>query len=272
MKNLGQRLFFSFFSFRYRHGLTMIELLIFVGLFTLVIVGFISVLVLVININSRQTSANEVNVQSQYLLEQIKYYVERSSLIDISQDTSTSTLRLRMKSSSEDPTIFTVASGTAYIQKGSGGQTALTSSRVTVSSLTFRKRSNPPGKDSVDVSFLMQYNTQNLKQSFFQSLSSGLTRVSAATFDSNLIPSSTATYKLGTTGAVWSSINDVIYFNGSTVGIGVSSPNAVLQVSGGDVYVDTVGKGILLRSSDGVCWRIKPSTAGAYTSASTTCP
>ncbi len=57
--------------------------------------------------------------------------------------------------------------------------------------------------------------------------------VDAATFDSNLIPSSTATYKLGASGQIWTSVNDIIYFSGSNVGIGVSSPGQTLEVNGG---------------------------------------
>jgi hypothetical protein len=55
----------------------------------------------------------------------------------------------------------------------------------------------------------------------------------AATFDSDLIPSSTATYSLGASDQVWSSINQVIYFSGSNVGIGVSGPGQVLEINGG---------------------------------------
>lgn len=259
------------FSFSRREGFSVLELLMFSAIFTVVMIIFVTILVAVVRVQGRQSSVAEVNQQSQFLLQQIQYFVERSSLIDMPQDASTSTLRLRMPAASEDPTSITLSGGTAYLQQG-GAQTPLTSNKVSVSSLNFVKRSNPPGHDTVSVSFMVQYNTSNLQQKFVQSLNTAIARVSAATFDSNLIPSSTATYDLGVTSQIWRSINNQIYFNGTNVGVGISSANAKFQVDGGNIYVDTVGNGLMLRSSDGVCWLVKPTTAGAYSSASTTCP
>ena len=46
-----------------------------------------------------------------------------------------------------------------------------------------------------------------------------------------------------------------------------------LQLAGGDLYVSTLGKGVILKDSDGKCWRLKVSTAGVPTAeALTACP
>lgn len=223
-------------------------------------------------IEARQSSVAEVNQQSQFLLQQIEQLTERSSVIELPENTATTTLMLRMPSPSEDPTYLTLSDGIVYLQQGAGSQNALTSNKVVVSSLTFTKKSNAPGHDSVSVSFLVSYNSQSVKRQFSQTLNTAIARVSAATFDSNVIPSSTATYDLGVSSQIWRSINNKIYFSGSNIGIGVVSPNALLQVSGGDVYVDTVGKGMIVRAPDGGCWRITAKNAGAYNSDSVVCP
>ena len=78
--------------------------------------------------------------------------------------------------------------------------------------------------------------------------------VDAATFDSNLIPSSTATYKLGASGQVWTSVNDIIYFSGSNVGIGVSSPGQTLEVNGGIRINTTTSKPTCASAQRGTFW------------------
>lgn len=272
-----------FFSRRLRQsgcrGFTLIELLIFAAIFSFVVVAFITILTSVLNIQVRESSQAEVAGQSQYLLQQVQYYVEHASLVDIPQDVATTTLKLWLGVNSEDPTYLTLSNGIVYLQQtATGTLQAMTSNRVTVSNLTFTRRANPPGHDVVAVSFTMSYNTVNPEQMFSEALQTTVARVSAATFDSSVIPSSTATYNLGVTGNVWSSVNQIIDFSGSNVGINVTPIEAFevgsgnVRVDSGDVYVHNNANGLVLTDSSGICWRVKVSTSGTLTTASTTCP
>ncbi len=57
------------------------------------------------------------------------------------------------------------------------------------------------------------------------------------------------------------------------VGIGIGAPGAKLEVFGGDVYVATAGKGILVKSPDGSqCQRILIDNSGNLATVSATCP
>ncbi len=63
--------------------------------------------------------------------------------------------------------------------------------------------------------------------------------------------------------------------NGGTdtnVGIGTTAPKAKLDVRNGDVFVGTLGAGVILKSPNGSCFRLTVSDAGALTAISVTCP
>jgi len=65
--------------------------------------------------------------------------------------------------------------------------------------------------------------------------------------------------------------------NGATadvnVGIGTSAPNARLQVTSGDVYVQTQGNGIILRATDATkCFRVTVNSSGTLSTTLVTCP
>ena len=211
------------------------ELLIATAIFTLVIISFISVFVAVTGVQVRQTSAAAVNEESQFLLQKIQYYIALSSSVSTTQDIATSTLTLRMPSSTMDPTVISLSGGAVLIQQAGGAVQPLTSSKVVVSNLSFTRRSNAPGHDAVNVSFTVSYNTSNIKQMFVQALQTSVARVSAATFDSGVYPTVSGNGALGSQSQAWSSVNNIINFNGTNVGIGLNYTSAqqALDVQGG---------------------------------------
>lgn len=216
-----------------RRAFTVLELTVFMAIFVVISIAFITILVSVLRVQARQSSVAEVSQQSQYLMQTIQYYVERSSVIEMEDGTATATIKLRMTSSTEDPTLIYVSGGIAYLQQAGGTAQQLSSNKVRVTTASFIKRPNPPGHDSLDTSFTVTYNTAAQQFLFSQVIDMAVTRVNAATFDSNVIPSTGNTYKVGSSGAPWQSVNDTIYFSGSNVGIGTASPAQTLEVNGG---------------------------------------
>lgn len=216
-----------------KKGFTLIEMLLSLAIFSVIIIAFIGILVVVSQVQVQSSSSTAVDQESQSLLQKIQYYVETASVINIPTSTPTSTLQFDAPSSSIDPSYLTLASGTVYLQQTpSGTLQALTSPRVTVSNLSFTRNTNPPGHDIVSVSFTMAYNTANTFQAFSQLFQDSVEHVSAATFDTGVYPSTNATEPLGGTGQTWSSINGIINFSGSDVGIGTLSPAEPLEVNG----------------------------------------
>ncbi len=250
------------------------ELIVFVAIFSFTIVGFISILISITKVQVKQGAAAEVSQQSQYVLQTLQYYVERSSLIEAEANVASSSVKLRMTSLAEDPTLIFASGTSVYVKVGAGSNLPLTSNQVAVSNLSFVKKSNSPAKDSVSLSFTISYSTQNLQQQFSQAFSSSIMRVNAATFDSNVNPNSGGTLILGDSSNYWKSINGTIYFNGQNVGIstGVTSPTQRLQIAGGDAYLSDAGSGVILKSPSGSCYKLTVTNGGSATTTAMSCP
>lgn len=215
-----------------RAGFTLVEVLLSIGIFTLVVVAFGGIFVAITNVGTQQSSSSAVNQESQALLQRIQYFVGTASLVNMPTSTPTSTLQLFMASSSANPTYITLASGTVYLQQSTSSPLVpLTSKRVTVSNLLFTRQANPPGHDVVNVSFTLAYNTPTVAQSFSQLFQSSVVHVSAATFDSGVYASAVGE-PLGNLTTPWTPINGLIYTSGNNIGIGASSPAYALDVSG----------------------------------------
>jgi len=56
------------------------------------------------------------------------------------------------------------------------------------------------------------------------------------------------------------------------LGIGTTSPKSKIQVSDGDIYIEDINKGVIMKSPDGQCWRVTVNNSGQLESTSTTCP
>jgi hypothetical protein len=55
-------------------------------------------------------------------------------------------------------------------------------------------------------------------------------------------------------------------------GIGTSIPKSKFQVTDGDVYIESVNKGVIMKSPNGQCWRMTVSNTGQPVFNSITCP
>lgn len=56
------------------------------------------------------------------------------------------------------------------------------------------------------------------------------------------------------------------------VGIGTTTPAAKLHVADGDIYISEIGRGIIMKSPDGNCWRGVVNNQGAFNFSPIDCP
>ena len=193
-------------------GFSLIELLVYIAILA-VVIGFITaIFVTTTKIGSKETSSTEVTSQISYVSQTIQRIVRESSNVDIPASVNTSTLKLRTNSSSTDPTCIYLSTGTIKIAQGafpSGSEnctstsTNLTNSKVVVDNLIFTKLISYPGHDSVAFEIQMSLNTSSTENRSTKVLKSSIARVSAATFDSSLLPGSANTYDVGQGGSYW---------------------------------------------------------------------
>lgn len=265
-----------------RKGFTLIELLIYITL--LMIVGGImgGIMLSVLRINTQQMSDNEIASQMNFVVKTVEQLVKQSSNAEISSTTSTAILKLRMTDPAKDPTCVSLVDGVIKLAQGhdaptpslcSSMTTNLTSSNVTVDNLNFKKIGFYPGHDVINIDLQMTFNSSNPQARVSRALHSGFTRVSAATFDDNVLPGSSGAYDIGTSGNLWRSINNLLYFSGNNVGIGITNPTTPLSVSGGDIYISNQGSGLILRDTNGTgCHRITVNASGTISAAIASCP
>lgn len=225
----------NFLKKGYLRGFTLLEVVVYVAIFAAAGVFITGILAVVLNVETRQSSENEISEQVVFLSDTMRRFVQEASLIDIPTSTPTSTLRLRMGELASDPTIF-FASGTAlYFEQGGGAPLSLTDSSVSLDFLTFRRFQSIGGPDIVEISLALSDSADNLLRSGRKTLRTAVTHLYAATFDSDLLPDSSSR-KLGqNSGTTW---QRVFVLDGDATApayaFGNASDVGIFKVSGQD--------------------------------------
>ena len=214
---------------------SLVELLLYVGILGIVGGLLTGILTTATKTQIQQTSQDKLSGELSFAMSTIQRLVQQSSVIDADAGTASSGLKLRMENLAQDPTLVYLNNGTIYIQQGSSTPQALTDDQVSVSSLQFKKFSQHPGKDVVQIDIAMT--DASNPNALARSLRSAVSRASAATFDSDLIPGTSNSYSVGVSGNTWKNAQFsgiVGIAPGGQLGIGTLNPSYPLDIETAD--------------------------------------
>ncbi len=256
-----------------QEGFSLVELVIYIAIFTVSAIFLVAILTSITKIQTRQGSTGEVNRQIGFVGDTLKQMVQNSSLVDMIFGTPTSTLRLRMATSTIDPTLIYLSGTTVYMQQGSSNPVPLTTSDVTVGNFLVTPYQNPGGTTIVQLDLSMTYNAGNPAAQLTRSLETSVARVSAAQFDSSVYPSSAGTLDLGTATNQWRNgyFSGALDVDGQTT-MGTGAGGATVLKSYGNIGFSTSTFGVVFVTPSGSCLLMTMTNAGAIATSSVACP
>ncbi len=192
-----------------QQGLTLAELLVYAGVFAITAGLLTTILIIVVNTQKRETASTEVTQQLNLVLNTASRLVSESSLVEAvyegadasSTCTTFCTLKLRRIDLQKDPTVISSDINGIYLKEGNNAITTLSTNKVIINSLKFTKYETPGGHAVAEVRADLTYNSTNPKFALRKTLASAITRVSAATFDSDLIPNQDNAFDVGQLGS-----------------------------------------------------------------------
>ena len=224
-------------------GFSLLETLLYLGIFAIIGGSLFGILTNVVRISTQEISGDEVSSQLQFAMETVSRLVRESSAIETAT-TTTGTLKLRMNDPALDPTCVFVQNGVLKLSQGpdefqkqncASASTDLTTSKVIVDTAFFKRVEFPGGHDQVAVD-LQFSNTATGPSKISRALRSGISRVSAATFDSDLLPNADNSYEVGFSGTKrWKNISLSNLLN---LGVISSDPSGI----DGSIYYNSTSK------------------------------
>lgn len=136
-------------------GFTLIEIVLYIGLASLVFLSISSLFSTLLQSSLKSRAISEVESNSVQIIQQITQTVRNATSINSpGLGSSASALSVIVPTGSLSPTIFNLSSGALQMQEGANPVTSLSSNVVTVSSLNFKNLSG----NSVQFSFIISRN------------------------------------------------------------------------------------------------------------------
>ena len=143
-------------------GFTLIELIIYISLVSIMLLGIASFTKMILQTQTRNQVIAEVEQQGIQIAQLLTQTIRNAeNIIQPTLPNADNSLILDMFNTSKDPTVFSLDGNIINIKEGVSSQINLNNSRVEVQDLTFQNlsRSNTPG--IIKFSFVLNYNNQS---------------------------------------------------------------------------------------------------------------
>lgn len=153
-------------SLRTRRGFTLIELVIYMGLMSIVVGLFAAILVTIVRIQTQQTSSRQVASELNFVMNTLSRDIQNALVIETHSDW----IAMITPSSSPDAVVYGLSGGAIWEQENQEVDfSPLTTNKVIVDSLAFTELSNGNTK-MIRISLTLSFNTENPTQEYAQTL------------------------------------------------------------------------------------------------------
>ncbi len=142
-------------------GETLIELLLYIGFLSMLLVVFLQVFTSVLDVQSESQSTSSVEQDGKYLIQRLTYDIQRSTSIQnpVSVGGSSSTLQLNIGG---NIFTYTLLNNNLVLTNNLDTNAQLNSYDASVSALLFTRIGNPGGKNVIQVLFTLAGKTQRI--------------------------------------------------------------------------------------------------------------
>ncbi|HEX7042243.1 MAG TPA: prepilin-type N-terminal cleavage/methylation domain-containing protein [Patescibacteria group bacterium] len=144
----------NFFS-KMEKGFTLVELLLYTGLFTILLVVLLEVFSAIIDVQLTSQSTTSTTQDGQYILARLSYDLGRATAITSPSGLGTTAFSLTVTISG-NPVTFSLSNGNL-----DEGSTQLNGYDTTVSSFSVKRLQSTNGIDSITVAFTLTSKTKN---------------------------------------------------------------------------------------------------------------
>ncbi len=134
------------------------ELLLYIGISSTLLVSLVLFLGTLTQAQVKNQATLEVEYQGGHIIALIKQLATNAESVNSpAPGASGSTLTLNMTATEDDPTIFSINSGSLEISRGANAPLGINNSRVNISNLLFENLGRPGTADIVRITFTLSH-------------------------------------------------------------------------------------------------------------------
>lgn len=149
---------FSIFNFQKERGFTLLELLLYVAISSIIILATSALVQVVLEARIKAQTVTEVEQQGQQVMQVMGQTLRNATgVTSPTIGTSAASLTATVPTGALSPTVFDLSAGAIRMKEGGGAATPLTNSRVTASALSFKNLAASGKPSSIKVTFTITY-------------------------------------------------------------------------------------------------------------------